>query len=79
MRPSIAHLILTGEAALLGAATATAALLTSAICRPAGEEPVDAAAAWSASFRANTSAAAAAVTPIGAYVLRSHVFTEIEA
>ena len=41
--------------------------------RPAAVPPPDAAAAWSASFRANTAAAAAAVTPVGAYVLRSHV------
>jgi hypothetical protein len=69
----MSHLILAGEAALFGAAAATADFIKDSFARPAAVPPPDAAAAWSASFRANTAAAAAAVTPVGAYVLRSHV------
>ena len=78
LHPSMSHLILAGEAALFGAATATADLIKDALRCPGATQPSDAAAAWSAAFRANTTAAAAAVTPVGAYVLRSHVFRETE-
>ncbi len=67
----MSHFLLAGEAALFGAATATATLLHDTFRRAPGAPPP---ADWAASFRANTTAAAASVTPVGAYVLESHVF-----
>jgi len=70
-RPSPGHFLLCGHAALLGAATATAGLLQD----PAAEDPLG---RWARSFRAATTEAAAAVTPVGAYVLREHVLGKPE-
>ena len=70
-RPSPGHFVLCGHAALLGAATATAALLQD----PQGEDVLG---RWARSFRTATADAAAAVTPVGAYVLREHVLGKPE-
>ena len=65
-KPNPGHLFLCGHAVLLGAMTATGDVLSG----KAGIEE------WSAAFRSESSAAAAAVTPVGGFVLRQHVFAK---
>mmetsp|Transcript_19276 Transcript_19276/g.53470 ORF Transcript_19276/g.53470 Transcript_19276/m.53470 type:complete len:188 (+) Transcript_19276:602-1165(+) len=76
-RPSPGHLILCGHAALFGAASATAGLVQGLFSGEGKEEqPLE---RWAREFRTTTAEAAAAVTPVGAFVLKNHVLGKEEA
>ncbi len=62
--------MLCGNAALLGAASATSALLEDLMADTRG----DCWARWSDNFKAATTAAASALSPVGGAVLRDRVF-----
>ncbi len=78
-RPSPGHFLLCGHAAIFGAATATAGLLKELVSdAPPAADGGDALSRWKQTFRATTTEAAAAVTPVGAYMLRAHMMCKEE-
>ncbi len=78
-RPSPGHFLLCGHAAIFGAATATAGLIKELVSdTPPAADGGDALSRWKRSFRSTTAEAAAAVTPVGAYMLRAHVMRKQE-